>query len=106
MVVEGRDIGTVIAPQADLKIYLTADASERARRRHTQNVRVAAGSGGSGVDLDAVAKDLHRRDTHDSTRVHAPLSAAEDAVVIDSSALELSETVAKVLELAAALGIR
>ncbi len=106
MVVEGRDIGTVIAPEADLKIYLTADADERARRRHTQNVGAAMGSGGSQLDLAAVAQDLHRRDSHDSSRAHAPLQAAADAVVIDSSAMEVSETVAQVLELAASRGIR
>lgn len=105
MVVEGRDIGTVIAPDADLKIYLTADAAERARRRHTQNVGAAVGSGPSAPDLAAVAQDLHRRDTHDANRVHAPLQAAADAVVLDSSGMELSETVARVLELAAERGI-
>lgn len=105
MVVEGRDIGTVIAPTADLKIYLTADAAERARRRHTQNVGAAVGAGSSGLDLAAVEQDLHRRDTHDSNRAHAPLQAAADAVMLDSSGLELSETVAKVLELAAERGI-
>ncbi len=109
MVVEGRDIGTVIAPRADLKIYLTADAAERARRRHTQNAVAATGSvspAGSAVDLASVAQDLHRRDTSDSTRAHAPLQAAPDAVVVDSSGLELPETVATVLDLAAARGIR
>lgn len=106
MVVEGRDIGTVITPDADLKIYLTADAGERARRRHTQNVGAAVGSTGSSLDLAAVAKDLDRRDTHDASRTHAPLQAAKDAVVLDSSSLELSETVAKVLQLAASRGIR
>ncbi len=103
MVVEGRDIGTVIAPEADLKIYLTADAAERARRRHTQNVGASVGGG---LDLAAVAQDLERRDSHDSSREHAPLQAAADAVVIDSSQLALAETVAKVLELAASRGIR
>jgi len=106
MVVEGRDIGTVIAPDAELKIYLTADAGERARRRHTQNVGAAIGSSNAGSDLTAVAQDLHRRDLHDSSRTHAPLQAASDAVVLDSSSLELSETVAKVLQLAASRGIR
>jgi cytidylate kinase len=105
MVVEGRDIGTVIAPDADLKIYLTADATERARRRHTQNVGAAVGSGSAGLDLAAVAIDLHRRDTHDTNRAHAPLQAAADAVLLDSSGLELSETVARVLELAAERGL-
>ena len=114
MVVEGRDIGTVIAPHAELKIYLTADAGERARRRHVQNVGAATVSGRPGGtsgtasdpgELAAVAQDLHRRDTSDATRAHAPLQAAQDAVVLDSSSLELAETVARVLELAAARGI-
>ena len=126
MVVEGRDIGTVVTPDAALKIYLTADATERARRRHRQNtVRagVLAGSvesrdavgtslgdaddgGSAAADLAAVALDLHRRDSHDSTRQHAPLQAAQDAVVIDSSELAVHETVDRVLTLAARRGIR
>jgi len=140
MVVEGRDIGTVVTPDAPLKIYLTADATERARRRHRQNtVRAAVPAGGVGEgsdtvdtvtasnfgdsaddsaddraddsgsaagDLAAVALDLHRRDSHDSTRQHAPLQAAQDAVVIDSSELAVHETVDRVLGLAAERGIR
>jgi cytidylate kinase len=109
MVVEGRDIGTVVVPEARLKIYLTADAAERARRRHRQNAGVAARSGGSAdvtVDLAEVAQDLHRRDTKDSTRTHAPLQAAADAVHIDSSELAVDETVARVLSLAHERGIR
>ena len=134
MVVEGRDIGTVVTPDAPLKIYLTADATERARRRHRQNtVRAGVPAGGSGesrdtagvsedaggradgstddngaaaADLAAVALDLHRRDSHDSTRQHAPLQAAQDAVVIDSSELAVHETVDRVLTLAAERGIR
>ena len=112
MVVEGRDIGTVIAPDADLKIYLTADAGERARRRHrqdtagTQNSATATGFTADIPDVTAVEKDLHRRDTHDSNRAHAPLQAADDAVVVDSSGLELPQTLAKVLELIASRGIR
>lgn len=104
MVVEGRDIGTVIAPDAALKVYLTADAQERARRRHRQNVGAAAGPAAAG-SLDEVARDLSRRDTHDSTRAHAPLQAAPDAVFIDSSALGIEETVAEVLRLARERGI-
>lgn len=103
MVVEGRDIGTVIAPDAALKVYLTADAQERARRRHRQNVSAATGP--TGGTLDDVARDLSRRDTHDSTRAHAPLQAAPDAVAIDSSALGIDETVAEVLQLARERGI-
>ena len=131
MVVEGRDIGTVVTPDAPLKIYLTADAAERARRRHRQNtVRAGVPAGSTGTrdapdrrsgdnsdrgadensaaaaDLAAVALDLHRRDSHDSTRQHAPLQAAQDAVVIDSSELAVRETVECVLTLAAERGIR
>lgn len=102
MVVEGRDIGTVVVPDADLKVFLTADADERARRRHRQN---AALVGGPGPDLAAVATDLQRRDTKDASRTHAPLQAAADAVVVDSSELAVEETVARVLALAAERGI-
>ena len=98
MVVEGRDIGTVVVPDAELKIYLTADAGERARRRFAQ-IGVTAG------DLGAVGRDLHRRDSADSSRAHAPLQVAADAVVLDSSELQRHETVAKVLELATQRGI-
>ena len=110
MVVEGRDIGTVVVPAAELKIYLTADAQERARRRYRQNsaARPAAdpGEAAAAADLAAVALDLDRRDTRDSTREHAPLQAAPDAVVIDSSAMAVDETVARVLALAGERGIR
>ncbi|GGM13344.1 (d)CMP kinase [Nakamurella endophytica] len=103
MVVEGRDIGTVIVPEAALKIYLTADEGERARRRHRQNR--AAGTTDAG-DVGSVALDLARRDRMDSSRVHAPLQAAADAVLVDSSGLQIDETVTRVLELAAERGIR
>jgi cytidylate kinase len=107
MVVEGRDIGTVVVPDADLKVYLTADAEERARRRHRQNAALVGGpSGDAGTDLAAVVTDLHRRDTKDASRTHAPLQAAADAVVVDSSELAVEETVARVLALAAERGIR
>ena len=107
MVVEGRDIGTVVVPDADLKIYLTADAAERARRRHRQNGALVGGAptGDLGSELAAVATDLHRRDSKDSSRTHAPLQAAADAVVVDSSELAVEETVARVLALAAERGI-
>jgi len=109
MVVEGRDIGTVVVPEAGLKIYLTADAAERARRRHRQNAGVTARAGGSAdhsAELAEVALDLHRRDTKDSTRTHAPLQAAADAVHIDSSDLAVEETVSRILALALERGIR
>jgi len=104
MVVEGRDIGTVIAPDAELKVYLTANESERARRRHRQNAAVSVPAGPA--DLDAVRADLNRRDTVDAGRATAPLRAAEDAIHVDSSALTADQVVERVLALADERGIR
>jgi cytidylate kinase len=105
MVVEGRDIGTVVVPDADLKIYLTAHADVRARRRFRQTIAGAQADNDQTEAVSAVRRDLHRRDTLDSTREHSPLQAAEDAVVIDSSEIGVAETVDRVLELAAGRGI-
>jgi cytidylate kinase len=99
MVVEGRDIGTVIAPDATLKIYLTAAEHVRAVRRHTD---VGANHR---ADIETVRASLARRDAYDSTRQHAPLMAADDAVLLDSSHLEIGQTVEAVLTLAAERGI-
>jgi cytidylate kinase len=104
MVVEGRDIGTVIAPDAVLKVYLTADEAERARRRHRQNTRVAAG--GASTDLGAIRADLNRRDAVDSGRATAPLRAAADSEHVDSSTLTVDQVVEHILALAAERGIR
>jgi cytidylate kinase len=94
VVVEGRDIGTVVLPDAHVKVFLTASAEERARRRNDQNVE--AGLAG---DYDAVLADVKRRDHLDSTRAISPLRAADDAVVVDSSDMSQSETVAHLLDL-------
>lgn len=94
VVVEGRDIGTVVLPDADVKIFLTASAEERARRRNDQNV--AAGLPG---DYDAVLADVQRRDHLDSTRAVSPLRAADDAIVVDSSDMTQHEVVAHLLDL-------
>jgi cytidylate kinase len=83
IVVEGRDIGTVVAPGASLKVYLTADEAERARRRSTENAASQADT----------AADLARRDRLDSTRKADPLRQAEDAVVLDTTALGIDEVV-------------
>jgi CMP/dCMP kinase len=83
IVVEGRDIGTVVAPDADLKVYLTASADERARRRSTENAANQA----------ATAADLARRDRLDSTRAADPLRQADDAVVLDTTTLGIDEVV-------------
>ncbi len=94
VVVEGRDIGTVVLPDADVKVFLTASAEERARRRNDQNV--ASGLDG---DYDAVLADVKRRDHLDSTRAVSPLRAADDAIVVDSSDMSESEVMAYLLDL-------
>ncbi len=94
VVVEGRDIGTVVLPDADVKIFLTASAEERARRRNEQNV-----ANGLGNDYEAVLTDVKRRDHLDSTRTVSPLRAADDALVVDTSDMSESEVIAHLVEL-------
>jgi cytidylate kinase len=94
VVVEGRDIGTVVLPDADVKIYLTASAETRARRRNDQNVAT-----GFIDDYDSVLADVRRRDHLDSTRAVSPLRAASDAVVVDTSEMTESEVIAHLLQL-------
>jgi cytidylate kinase len=94
VVVEGRDIGTVVLPDADVKIYLTASAETRARRRNDQNV-----AAGSIDDYETVLADVRRRDHLDSTRAVSPLRAASDAVVVDTSEMTESEVIAHLLRL-------
>lgn len=94
VVVEGRDIGTVVLPDADVKIFLTASAEERARRRNDQNV-----ANGLGDEYGGVLADVQRRDHLDSTRAVSPLRAADDAVVVDSSDMSETEVVAYLLDL-------
>jgi cytidylate kinase len=94
VVVEGRDIGTVVLPDADVKFFLTASAETRARRRNDQHVAT-----GFRDDYDGVLADVQRRDHLDSTRAVSPLRAADDAVVIDTSDMTEPEVVAHLLEL-------
>lgn len=94
VVVEGRDIGTVVLPDADVKIFLTASAETRARRRNDQNV-----AAGLADDYDGVLADVHRRDHLDSTRAVSPLRAASDALVVDTSEMTESEVIAHLLQL-------
>jgi CMP/dCMP kinase len=89
VVVEGRDIGTVVAPDADLKVYLTASADTRARRRSAEEA----------TDVALTAADLARRDRFDSTRAADPLQKADDAVVIDTTESGIDEVVAELREL-------
>lgn len=88
-VVEGRDIGSVVFPQAEVKVYLTADDAERAKRRATEV--------GRPHDAEAIAADIARRDRIDSTRAASPLAVAEGAVVIDTSGRPVDEIVEEVL---------
>jgi cytidylate kinase len=96
-VVEGRDIGTVVFPEAPVKIYLVADAAERARRR-------ARDAEAAGQPVEAIERDLRARDRADSTREASPLRPAEDAVIIDTTALAVDDVVAIVLGLVAEAG--
>ena len=101
-VVEGRDIGTAVAPDAPVKVYLDAAPEVRAgRRAGDAEVGVVA----AGNVVEAVAADLARRDRLDSSRAASPLQVARDAVHLDSSALTADEVIARVLELARAAGI-
>jgi CMP/dCMP kinase len=94
VVVEGRDIGTVVLPDAPLKIFLTASAETRARRRNDQNV-----ASGLPDDYDAVLADVRRRDHLDSTRPVSPLRAASDAVIVDTSDMTETQVIAHLLQL-------
>lgn len=94
VVVEGRDIGTVVLPDADVKIFLTASAETRARRRNAQNV-----AAGLADDYDGVLADVRRRDHLDSTRAVSPLRAAEDAHIVDTSDMTQDEVVARLHDL-------
>ena len=91
-IMSGRDIGTVICPAADLKVYLLASARERARRRLAQ-------SGGPPEQLDDVLEALERRDRSDSSRAYAPLARAEDAAVVDTDGATIEQVVERVLEM-------
>lgn len=91
-VAEGRDIGTVVAPDADLKVFLTADPQERARRRAAE----------LGADPQAVLAEQTIRDERDRTRAHSPLQAAPGAVELDTTALTLDQVVERVADLARA----
>jgi len=91
-VAEGRDIGTVVAPDAELKVFLTASPEERARRRAAQ----------LGADAQSVLAEQTMRDRRDSTREHSPLAAAGDAVEVDTTGLRIDEVVAKIVALATA----
>jgi cytidylate kinase len=101
VVMEGRDIGTVVFPQADVKVYLDAAPEERARRRANDPAH-AAGKGRAAVQ--EVASALAARDRSDSTRAVSPLSVAADAVVIDTTGVPIDEVVDRIMALVAEKG--
>lgn len=88
-VLDGRDIGTVICPKAEVKLFVTASAEVRARRRHQELV-----AGGTQIDFDQVLADVTTRDARDAERAEAPMIAAVDAVVIDTSNLTINGAIA------------
>lgn len=92
VVMDGRDIGTYVLPKANLKIYLTASAKERARRRWAQLKEKGIDS-----DINMIEEDINERDKQDMTREFAPLKQADDAIYLDSSNLTIDEVVQKIL---------
>ena len=94
VIMDGRDIGTCVLPDADVKVFLTASVETRAKRRYDELVEK-----GVPCDLEEIARDIAERDERDSTREIAPLKQAEDAVLVDSSHMTIEEVVAAIVKL-------
>jgi cytidylate kinase len=94
IVMDGRDIGTVVLPNADLKIFLVASVTERAERRYKENL-----SKGIESDFEKLKQEIADRDHYDSTRKNSPLVQAEDAILVDTSGLTIDEVVEKIEKL-------
>ena len=99
LVADGRDMGTVVFPNAELKIYLTASAEERAQRRHKQLI-----DKGIDVNLSRLLEDIEQRDQRDMNRPVAPLKPAEDAIVVDTTTMSIEQVAIKVSDLWAKVG--
>jgi cytidylate kinase len=97
-VLDGRDIGTVVCPDADIKIYITATPEERARRRHLEHQ-----ARGEAATYESLLADIRSRDERDSSRAIAPLAAAEDAITIDTTALDADAVFDNALTIIASL---
>lgn len=93
VIMDGRDIGTFVLPDADIKIFLTADPDDRAKRRYNELLEK-----GERVDLSAVKEDMKRRDENDSSRAFAPLRPADDAIMLDTTGNELDESIEYVIK--------
>jgi len=91
VVMDGRDIGTIVLPNANLKVFMTATVEERARRRHEENIE-----NGTESDYQKIIKDIERRDKIDSSRAYNPLRQADDAIYLDTSHLDI-DTVTEVI---------
>ena len=94
VIMDGRDIGTVVLPDAELKIFLTATEEERARRRYEELIEK-----GQDVTIEKVSDELKERDYRDSTRANSPLRQANDAILIDTTGMSINEVVEKIEEL-------
>lgn len=94
VVMDGRDIGTVVLPEATLKIFLEAEAEERAKRRYEENIQ-----NGIDSDYETILEDIKKRDYYDSNRKESPLKKAHDAQVIDSTTLSIEEVKDEILKL-------
>lgn len=101
LIADGRDMGTVVFPEATLKIYLDASAEERASRRYNQLINK-----GVGASLQAILEDIQARDDRDMNRSVAPLKPAADAVILDSTEMTIEEVLAAVLDEARHRGLR
>lgn len=101
LIADGRDMGTVVFPEAALKIYLDASADERAVRRYNQLINK-----GLGASLQAILEDIQARDERDMNRTVAPLKPAADAVILDTTSMSIDEVLAAVLEEARHKGLR
>lgn len=91
LVADGRDMGTVVFPDAELKLFVTASAAERARRRHAQ-----LSASGAGANIDQIYKEIVARDERDAARAHSPLKPASDAVVLDTTGEDVARTLDRV----------
>ena len=92
ILMDGRDIGTVVLPDADVKVFLTASAEARAQRRYKEQIER-----GEAVTFDEVLESIRKRDEADSSRATAPLKAADDAIIVDTTYLNLEESIVKIL---------
>ena len=94
VVMDGRDIGTIVLPDAQVKIFLTADAMERAKRRHKELVER-----GTATDFEQLLEEMRQRDYNDSHRATAPLRPAEDSVIVDTTDLDFEQSCNRILEI-------